>query len=119
MKFAENTPIYVQIASNIKEQIISGKLAEGDKLSSIREYSVQYEVTALTMQRAMALLEAEGVVYTKKGIGSFVNTSVKDALKVKMVDELVREFITRVTNMGLARDEIIDRIKNIKGGEQI
>ena len=114
MKFTGNIPIYVQIANDIKDQIISGKLAEGDKLCSIREYSVQYEVTALTMQRAMGLLELEDVVHTKKGVGSFVNTGMKENLKAKMIDELVYEFITRVTNMGLSYDEIIGSIEQCK-----
>ena len=118
MKFTENIPIYVQIANDIKDQIISGKLHEGDKLSSIREYSVAYQVTALTLQRAMALLEQESVVHTKKGVGSFVNAGMKDALKTKMVDELVQEFITRTTNMGLTKAEIIARIDKFQGGPQ-
>ena len=118
MKFTENIPIYVQIANDIKDQIISNKLHEGDKLSSIREYSQEYQVTALTIQRAMALLEQESIVHTKKGIGSFVNAGVKDNLKTKMVEQLVQEFITRITNMGLSKAEIIDWIKRSQGGLQ-
>ena len=111
MKFTENIPIYVQIANDIKDQIISDKLHEGDKLRSIREYSQEYQVTTLTLQRAMALLEQESIVHTKKGIGSFVNPGVKDNLKSKMVQELVQEFIIRITNMGLSKAEIIDWIE--------
>ena len=114
MKFTENIPIYVQIANDIKDQIISGKLREGEKLHSIREYSVQYEVTALTMQRALGLLETEDVVHTKKGVGSFVNPGTTKALKAKMVEALVSEFITRITNMGLTYDEIISWIQQYK-----
>ena len=119
MKFAENTPIYVQIANDIKDEIISGKLAEGDKLRSIREYSVQYEVTALTMQRAMGLLELEEVVHTKKGVGSFVNIDVKETLKDNMVEGLVREFIARMANMGLSADEVFDWITQCLAQEDV
>ena len=119
MKFAENTPIYVQIANDIKDEIVSGKLAEGDKLRSIREYSVQYEVTALTMQRAMGLLELEEVVHTKKGVGSFVNVGVKETLKGRMVEGLVREFIARMANMGLSADEVLDWITHSLAQEDI
>ena len=118
MKFTENIPIYVQIANDIKDQIISDKLHEGDKLRSIREYSQEYQVTTLTLQRAMALLEQESVVHTKKGVGSFVNAGVKDTLKTKMVQELVQEFITRITNMGLSKAEIIDWIGRSQGGTE-
>ena len=115
MKFTENVPIYVQIANNIKDQIISGKLIEGDKLRSIREYSVEHAVTSLTMQRAIGLLESEGVIHTKKGVGSFVNTGMKEELKSKMVEELVREFLVRTANMGLTTDEICALIRRGEG----
>lgn len=112
MNFQENMPIYVQIANDIKDQIIAGKLNDGDKLSSIREYSIKYEVTALTMQRALGLLETEDVIGTKKGVGSFVKTGVREQLKVKILDELVRDFIIRATKMGISAEEIIQSIQN-------
>jgi len=109
--FQENMPIYVQIANDIKDQIISGRLEDGDKLNSIREYTLTYEVTALTMQRALGLLEGEAVIETKKGVGSFVKPGVREVLKVKLVEELVRDFIARATNMGITGEEIIDWVK--------
>ena len=111
MTFQDNIPIYVQIADDIKAQIISSKLNDNDKLNSIREYSAMYQVTALTMQRAMALLEAENVIHTKKGIGSFVNPGTRETLRSKILAAMVREFITRATNMGLTHTEITELIK--------
>jgi GntR family transcriptional regulator len=112
VNFQENIPIYVQIANDIKDQIIAGKLIDGDKLSSIREYSITYEVTSLTMQRALALLESDAVIETKKGVGSFVKAGVREELKVKLVEVLVRDFIARAANMGITDEEILKRIKN-------
>ncbi|MCL2198961.1 MAG: GntR family transcriptional regulator [Defluviitaleaceae bacterium] len=111
MIFLENIPIYVQIADDIKDQIIAGKLCDDDKLLSIREYSLKYEVTALTMQRALALLESEGAVETKKGVGSFVKAGVREQLKVRLVEELVRDFISRAKNMGISNDEILENVR--------
>jgi len=108
----DNVPIYVQIADDIKAQITAGRLGDGDKLLSIREYSLVYAVTALTMQRALGLLELEGVVDTKKGVGSFVRAGVQDGLKVKLVDELVHDFIARARHMGLTGEEIVHRVKD-------
>ena len=118
MKFLENIPIYVQIANDIKDQIIAEKLHDGDKLSSIREYSIAYEVTALTMQRALALLEQEGVIETKKGVGSFVKHGVREQLKRKIVEELVRDFIARAANMGITGGEILNIVKEGIENEQ-
>jgi DNA-binding transcriptional regulator YhcF (GntR family) len=111
MRFLENIPIYVQIANDIKDQIIAGTLEEGDKLSSIREYSVKYEVTTLTIQRAMSLLESGNVVQTKNGVGSFVNVGMREQLKSVVMKELVRDFTARAFNMGMTKDEIVEYIQ--------
>ena len=112
MRFQENTPIYVQIANDIKEHIVAGKLCEGEKLSSIREFSTGYEVTGLTVQRALGLLEQEGVVQTRKGVGSFVNSGMRDMLRDRMMDDLVRGFVARASNMGVSGVEIMVRVKD-------
>lgn len=111
MIFQENIPIYVQISDNIKQQIIAGTLPEGGKLSSIREYSVKYAVTALTMQRALALLESEKIVQTKKGVGSFVMTGVQEILRHSTLNAQVQAFITQMSQMGLTGDEILQLVK--------
>ena len=111
MIFQENTPIYIQIANDIKDQIIAGRLNYGDKLSSIREYSISYEVTSLTMQRALTLLENEAVIETKKGVGSFVKHGVAEQLKIKIIKELVHDFITRASNMGITGKELLNHVK--------
>ena len=118
IRFKENIPIYVQIADDIKGQIIAGILPEGDKLPSIREYSVKYAVTALTMQRALTLLETDNIVETKKGVGSFVMAGIQSNLKYSVVKGQVLEFITQLSRMGLSDDEIIVLVKEgLKNGE--
>ena len=72
MVFVPDIPIYLQIATQIKERIVSGDLAPGDKLPSVREYSLIFEVSPLTIQRAIQHLDNENVIYSKKGVGSFV-----------------------------------------------
>jgi len=117
MKFQDNIPIYVQISNDIKEQIVAGALQEGSKLPSIREYSVKYEVTALTMQRAMALLESDNIVQTKKGVGSFVMTDIQEMLKTSILSEQVKSFIEQLIKMGLKKEEILELVKEeLKNG---
>jgi len=117
MKFQDNVPIYVQIANDIKEQIISGALKDGEKLKSVREYSVLYEVTTLTMHRAIQLLEMEGVIQTKKGVGSFVASDVQPALETKMVNNQVQEFIRRMGNMGIQKVDILQLVQEALADE--
>jgi len=111
MEFKDNNPIYMQIANDIKEQIICGKLIDGDKLKSVREYSVFYEVTTLTIHRAMQLLEADEIVKTKKGVGSFIVSGVQSALGSKMVKAQVKEFIHGMGNMGISEEDILKLVR--------
>ena len=120
MIFVENIPIYVQIADDIKDQIVSGKLTDGDKLLSLREYSLLYEVTALTMQRALGLLESEDVIDTKKGVGSFVKAGASAHFKVCSVEALLNDFLARAHKMGLSDVQIMHKMAQAiadKGGE--
>jgi len=111
MKFYDNIPIYIQITNDIKEKIVREQIKENEKLPSIRENSVIYEVTSLTMQRAMQKLESDGVIQTKKGVGSFIMEGSKLRLQQVMVQEQISEFIIRMKNMGLSKNTIISLLK--------
>jgi len=111
MDFRTNIPIYVQIATSIKEQIMSGSLRYGDKLPSVREYSLIYEVSALTIQRAISQLDLEGIIQSKKGIGSFVLGDCKDNLESRMIGQQVGEFVEKMKKMGLTDEFIISKVK--------
>lgn len=111
MDYKTNIPIYVQIATDIKEQIMSGKLKDGSKLSSIREYSLIYEISALTAQRALQQLELEGDIQTKKGIGSFVVCGCRANIETQMVGILVHEFVAHMKKMGLNNQSIQNAVE--------
>lgn len=117
MKFYDNIPIYIQIANDIKEKIIREQINENEKLPSIREYCQIYAVTSLTLQRAMQQLETDGVIRTKKGVGSFIIEGSKDALHEKMIHLQITEFITRMRNMGISNDTIMSLLREALDNE--
>lgn len=121
MEFKSDVPIYIQIASDIKEKIINGMIQEGDKLGSVREYSVEYEVSALTIQRTMQFLEMEQVIESKRGIGSFVRKGAKKSLEENVVDATVREFVLKMRNCGLSDSAIMSMVEKViyeEGGKR-
>ena len=65
-------PIYAQITRQIKQQILSGQLHEGDALPSIRLLAKELRISVITTKRAYEDLEAEGFLVTQPGRGSFV-----------------------------------------------
>ena len=111
MDFRTDTPIYLQIANHIKERIMSGVLPYGEKLSSVREYSLEYEVSPLTIQRAMAELESEGIIKSRRGVGSFGLVDCKDNLEMRIVYRQIEEFIEKMRNVGLSDLAILKKVK--------
>lgn len=106
MEFHNEQPIYIQIATIIKQQIASGQLQPGEKLPSVREYSVLFEVSALTIQRTMQYLEQQQVIYPKKGIGNFVQEENAGSLQKKMAELQAADFIRKMRSCGLTDTEI-------------
>ena len=66
------TPLYQQLVDSIKEHTLSGALKEGDKLMTEQELSEAYNVSRITVRKAMELLSDEGIIVKKQGIGTFV-----------------------------------------------
>jgi GntR family transcriptional regulator len=111
LQFKSDIPIYIQIATDIKEQIVSKKYIDGDKLPSVREYSLIYEVSALTIQRAIQQLEYEGVIQSKKGVGNFIADKCYDKVEKEMIQKQAKEFVASMRNMGLTDTKIENIIK--------
>ena len=69
---AASQPIYDQIVSQVKAQILSGKLKEGDALPSLRALAKDLRISVITAKRAYEELEREGFIVSLTGKGSFV-----------------------------------------------
>ena len=76
-----NQPIYEQICTQIKAQIIAGKLAPGEALPSIRALAKDLRVSVITTKRAYDELEADGFLYTVAGKGCFVAEKYLDLIR--------------------------------------
>ena len=117
MDFQNDQPIYIQIGTFIKEQIINGTIQPGEKLPSVREYAVLFEGSPLTIHRTVPYLEAEGIIVTRKGIGSFVRPDIQEKLSEDMVTGLIQDFIGRMRNCGLTDDQIRAAVsQELEGG---
>ena len=113
MKYNAKVPIYLQIMDSIKKDIVTGVLARGGRLDSVRSLAEKYEVNLNTMQRACSELERQGVIYTQRGIGSFITEDEKviRTLKKEMSSGLIESFIQGMKDLGYSRMEILDIIR--------
>ncbi|HNR79726.1 MAG TPA: GntR family transcriptional regulator [Mesotoga infera] len=108
-------PIYDQIKRGVREEIIKGKLKEGDTLPSIREMASQIRVNPNTVARAYRELEMEGTIMARQGLGYIVvsdGEKVRDSMFDTLSEEL-KEPILRLKKSGISLDKLLEVIENI------
>ena len=98
---SSNRPIYEQITSQIKAQILDGTLAEGQQLPSIRALASDLRVSAITTKRAYADLETQGYIETVQSKGSFVAGGNAELLREERLRE-VEGWLTKAIDAGRA-----------------
>jgi len=109
------SPIYDQIKRGVREEIIKGKLKEGDTLPSIREMASQIRVNPNTVARAYRELEMEGTIMARQGLGYIVvsdGEKVRDSVFDNLSEEL-KEPILRLKKSGISLDKLLEAIENI------
>ena len=101
---AVSKPIYDQIASQIKGLVMSGELATGDQLPSIRALANDLHVSVITTKRAYADLEASGFIETRQGKGSFVaggNTELLREECLKRIEGFLAQALDEAKSAGI------------------
>lgn len=109
--------IYEQIYTQIKNQIISGTLAENEPLPSIRALAKSLRVSVITTKRAYDELERDGFIYTVSGKGSYVAPRNTDLIReeyLMQIEEHLESALGLAAAAGITTDEVIEILKTIK-----
>jgi len=110
-------PIYAQLEQGIKGLIARGKLREGDQLPTVRQLAVELKINANTVAKVYAELESNGILATKRGVGTFITKpdlkeSARDRRKV--LAALSEQYITDSLSLGFLFEEILQSISSQK-----
>lgn len=112
--FDDATPIYLQIAEEIRAQILSGELAEGARLISTTEYATRYRINPATANKAVALLVDEGLVAKRRGIGMFVAdgalADLRRSRRAAYTDDVLHPALDTGLALGLDDAELRDAV---------
>ncbi|MBE6626765.1 MAG: GntR family transcriptional regulator [Ruminococcaceae bacterium] len=106
-------PIYNQIYSQIKNQIISGELKEDEMLPSIRGLAKDLRISFITTKRAYEELEKEGFIYTLPAKGCYVapkNVELLREVNLKKIEEHIEQITKLAVSCNLSRDDIMEMI---------
>ena len=111
-----SVPIYQQVATQIKSNILNGSLKNNDQLPSIRSLAKELEVGIITVKKSYEVLLQEDLIYSKGAVGYFVNdidlATVLMIKKEEYLDEL-KSIIDKAINDGLNIEdikEIVDKV---------
>lgn len=98
-------PLYVQLYTQISEQILNGTLASGTKLAPIRSIANDFKISVIPVKMAWEELDKNGFIQTVTGIGTFVKTISQSEIKQKQETKLL-DFIEQIQKM--AQEKNID-----------
>ncbi|MBR3824063.1 MAG: GntR family transcriptional regulator [Lachnospiraceae bacterium] len=112
MKILQNSdiPIYQQIANQFKEEILSGKLKQGEYLPSIRGLAKDLRISVITTMKAYEELASQGLVTAVQGKGYYVNAQDSEMLReqhLRKMEEHLMNAITAARIAGIPKEEMI------------
>lgn len=103
------TPVYLQIAQQMREALLRGDLKEGDILPSVRMLSSDLGVSVITIKKAYDLLEEQGLTITHPGKGTYVrgqNLEVVREFKLKEVQDILLQAVDMAKRNGFTKEEV-------------
>ena len=109
-------PIWKQLTSQLKERIASGDYKAGDKFPSVRDLAAEAGVNPNTMQRAMALLETEGLIITNRTVGRTVTAdeSIINQTRNDLAKERTQKYLREMQALGYDTEDAIKMLKDGK-----
>jgi GntR family transcriptional regulator len=107
-------PLYQQLARQLRQRIAGGQWREGEQLPSARELSAELGLNLLTVTKVYGLLEQEGLVEMRRGLGTFValrSKSVQSTARQELLDGLVETLLEGARQLGVSEAEVLRSVR--------
>jgi DNA-binding transcriptional regulator YhcF (GntR family) len=115
INYSSNTPLFIQIAQAIEDDIISGIYKEDEMIISTTQLSKLLSINPTTAVKAVGLLNEENILYKKRGVGMFVSKGALEIIIEKRKNEFfnkkVKEFLDEAFKIGLNTNQIIEILR--------
>jgi GntR family transcriptional regulator len=115
------TPIYAQLERGIRVAIATGRLKSGEQLPTVRQLAVDLRVNANTIAKVYLQLERDGVLVTKRGVGTFIADKIPKSAhageRERRLSALSARFLTDATSLGFSPREVLQHLsRRLKEG---
>jgi GntR family transcriptional regulator len=113
--FDGRDPIYVQIADQIRQDVLRGDLRPEEQVMSTTQYATTFRINPATAAKAFAQLVEDGVLYKRRGVGMFVAPDAPERLRAEGRDSFFAEVVDPVAEqaraLGISLDEVVARLR--------
>ena len=117
--FDDRSPIYRQLADQVKADVVSGTLDGDEQVMSTNQYAAHYRINPATVAKAFQQLVDEQILYKRRGIGMFVSPTARDALRAQrretFFSDVVDPMVAEAKAVGVPIGEVIARIQQLEG----
>ena len=116
MAFDGREPIYLQIADQIRTDVVSGALGEEEQVMSTTQYATAYRINPATAAKAFAELVDEGTLYKRRGVGMFVAPGARERLLAEARESFFADTVDPVADaarhLGVDVEEVVARLRS-------
>ena len=118
-KFNSYEAVFIQIASRLRGEILRGKYKPDQQIPPVRHLAFDAAVNPNTMQKALTLLEDEGLLYSRGTVGRFVttDTAVLERCRETVRKDAVRHWMEEARELGITKEELMNYIEQEGGVE--
>jgi len=114
--FDGRDPLYLQIADQIREDVLRGTLREEEQVMSTTGYATTFRINPATAAKAFAELVDEGVLYKRRGVGMFVAADAREHLLARRRERFFAEVVDPVVDeaavLGVAVEDVVARLRD-------
>lgn len=115
-KLEGSSPVYLQIMASIRRAVLQGEYPPGSRIPAVRELAAQARVNPNTMQRALMMLEQEGLLQSSGTTGRFVTSDpeILEQLRMDMTHQTLRRFAQELKAMGMTMEQAAQALLEIE-----
>ena len=109
------TPLFVQIAEAIEDDVFTGLYAEGDRVPSTNEVAALFGINPHTVLKGMNILVDEGIIYKRRGMDMYVQTGAGEKVRAKrrnaFDERFVQALVAEAKKLGRTKQQVVDLVE--------
>lgn len=122
MNFRDGQPIYLQIAERLMDEILAGQYSADERVPGVRDYSALLQVNVNTTVKAFDVLVQKGILYNKRGLGSFVSPDaiqiISDLRQDDLLNQLLPDLAHQMQHLGIPISKVVERLQQLISPQQ-